>query len=90
MSDAVKIVVSGDIVSQGIFFDNVPSIHVIAQLGGLIVERHPEIPSNYKYYKDKQYTEECELTDSVTSLQKLNNIYVVYIRSAPIAGKYSH
>ena len=84
-----SVFVSGDIVRRGVVLDNVqPTCH-IARLGDLIVEKRPDLNQNFAFYKNKECTEECELTDIVSSLRMANDVYLVYIRPEPVAGEFS-
>ena len=86
------VVVSGTIVAQGVVLYNVPTNNLIVQLVDGITEKRPDLLShNFGFYKNKECTLACELTDVVSSLESpSNNVFRVYIRPEPAAGAYLH
>jgi len=85
------VLVSGTLVGQGVVLDNVAFDSLIARLVDRMSEKRPDlVTQNFALFKNKECTEECALTDLVSSLGMSNNVYRVYIRPVPIAGKYTH
>ena len=84
------VIVSGTIVTQGIVLDDVPPDSLIARLVKRITDIRPDLAThNFAFYKNKECTLACELTDVVTSLETPpNNVYRVYIRPVAAAGAY--
>ena len=83
-----NVLVSGDILLRGLVLDDLPSDCIIARLGDLIVAQRKDLTQNFAFYRNKECTDECDLTDPVSSLGVSNGFHRVYIRA--IAGAYPH
>ena len=68
--------------------DDVPREYLVAQLVDRIAKKRPDLlTQNFAFYKNNDCTEECDLTDLVSSLGTANNVYRVYILAVPVAGE---
>ena len=84
------VLVSGDIVPQGIVLRDVPSESFIAELCDLMQAKRKDLTQSFAFYKNKECTEECDLTEPVSSLGVSNGVHRVYVRAVPAAGAYLH
>ena len=84
-----NLVVQGDVVAPFLMFENVSANTTLVGVLARIKAERPQIAA-FNFHRDEHSTEVLRATTKVSALLDDDGMKVVYVKSLPASGAYSH